>query len=37
VAAWDLHRIAIAGELDFSVGVHGLENVHPVAGCRGVS
>jgi hypothetical protein len=37
VAARDLHRIAIARELDFGVCVHGLENVYPVAECRGVS
>jgi hypothetical protein len=35
VAARDLHRIAIARELDFGVGVHGLENGRPVATCRG--
>jgi hypothetical protein len=37
VAARNLHRLAIARELDFGVGVHGLENGRPVAGCRGVS
>jgi hypothetical protein len=35
VAARDLHGLAIARELDFGVGVHGLENGRPVAGCRG--
>jgi hypothetical protein len=35
VAARDLHRFAIARELDFGVGVHDLENGRPVARCRG--
>ncbi len=37
VTARDLHGLAITRELDFGVCVHGLENVHPLAGCRGVS
>ena len=37
VAARDLDGLAIPRELDFGVCVHGLENVYPVAECRGVS
>jgi hypothetical protein len=37
VAARDLHRIAIAQELNFGVSVHGLKNGFLAAKCRGVS